>query len=156
MSLQDEALREMRKRVNPEQFLFLTTIYSLAAQGNIHSPLSEELKPGTTGYRLSNIPMNRGMFAVRKELDDLGIARDAMMPFMNRVMMFYGALFRHERKLKKWIRRERNGVHVSESLIKACAVCGIYQDKNGIAQYELKSLKQAAEAYDKREARHAN
>lgn len=117
-------LVSMCQPVNPEHFLYLSQIFSLASHGDIPSPLSDPLPPDSEScYRLSDIPINRGMFAVVGEARSLGIEEYQLRSVMHRLMVYMAAV--QSLQNTAWIKAGSlpGELAVCEHFIRACAVC---------------------------------
>jgi hypothetical protein len=118
----EEFSRQAEHPVDEELFLYCQHVYAAAAhlsmpvENPAYRPLIED--KGKT-YALADIPINRGMLAVLKELR----GRDEMtrQAIMLR-LMHVGEIFGQE-KLKKFFQesKEPGAVMVSEALLRACA-----------------------------------
>lgn len=128
-----DALSHMEEWVNlpvdEDLYLFCSNLYSAAAHMSmpVENPASKQLGiEGLATFAFSDIPVNRGMLAVTKELRDQGIAEPTRFSMCWRVMHFGDVLAERER-FAKWIRpgEEPGAVAVAEALIRACAVARI-------------------------------
>lgn len=119
-----EAVAASRLPVDPEFFLWCQGVYYVAAtlampvQNPEYTriPLDEE-----GGFVLRDIPINRGMLAVAKELRERNASQEATFAVMTRLMHFGEIL--HEGALAPFIKPagDSGELAVSEALIKACA-----------------------------------
>lgn len=110
--------------VDPELFLWCQGIYYAAATmampvrnpEYVRIPLNEK-----GGFVLKDMPINRGMLAVAKELRERKVSEETTMAMMTR-LMHLGDILR-EAALAPFIKRTGNSDEhsVSEAVIKACA-----------------------------------
>ena len=110
--------------VDPELFLWCQGVYYAAATMAMpvqnpeytRIPLNEK-----GGFVLKDMPINRGMLAVAKELRERKASEETKMAMMTRLMHF-GDILR-EPALAPFIKRtgDSDALSVSEALIKACA-----------------------------------
>lgn len=121
--------------VDPELFLWCSNVYSAAA--HLTMPVENpENRPVVefegNAYSFSDLPINRGMLAVMKELRDRGISEKERMCFGARIMHF-GEVLR-AKKLQKFMKQGDNAeaLLVSEALIRACASAKISVSRNRI------------------------
>jgi len=121
--------------VDPELYVYCNQIYS-AAVGMKMPTESPSKKPafkdeGNT-YVFSDIPVNRGMLAVSKELSEMDLAEAQRLSIMTRVMQF-GELLRNS-VLEEFLKPgpTEDEIMVSEALIKACATAKILVDEDNI------------------------
>jgi hypothetical protein len=110
--------------VDPELFLWCSGIYSGAAQlaMPVQNPAAKPVvEHDGKVYSLSDIPINRGILAVMKELREHGASEDVRKSMVWRLMHFGEVL--EKPALSAFIRPgdEPGAVSVSEALIKACA-----------------------------------
>lgn len=149
----DKFLRGMLLPVDPENFLYLSQIYSLAAHGDIPSKLADDLPAHLDGepvLRFTNIPENRGALAVRDEARDLGLSDDDLMPMLHRIMLHIDAVKRMDKS--QWIKpSDDGGVMVAESFLKACAVCKFKKSGNTYL-FDIEDLASHASNFDIDEA----
>ena len=111
--------------VDAEFFLWCSGIYSAAAHLSmpVENPASRPIfADGDKTYAFSDIPLNRGMLAVMKELTERGSSEDEKMAMCSRLMHF-GEVFGAHKELEPFLKKGDKGdeVLVSEALIKACA-----------------------------------
>lgn len=119
-----EAARQSMEPVDPELFLWCQGVYYAAASLSMpvqnpeytRVPLDEK-----GGFVLKDMPMNRGMLAVLKELRERNAPENVKMAMMARLMHF-GEIMRAP-ALAPFIKPTGNGdeLSVSEAVIKACA-----------------------------------
>jgi hypothetical protein len=122
--------------VDPDLFVWCCNVYQAAA--NLSMPVDNpeslaKFSAGERGYVLSDIPLNRGMLAVMKELDDRAIGDDERMAMSWRIM-HYGQIFDHIDKLGEFIKEgdTPDSVMVSEALIKACASARFIESEDNL------------------------
>ena len=131
-----ELARASADPVDSELFLWCQGIYQAAAALNmpIENPAARPLiTVGDMSYAFADIPMNRGMLAVMKELSERGLSDEQKMAVSWRLMHF-GEIFRHQEKLQAFIKVGDNPgeLQVSEALIKACATARIVSSDNDV------------------------
>ena len=118
-----ELVKSSSDPVDPELYLWCHGVYQAAAQMTmpVENPGARPLfADGDKTYSFSDIPMNRGMLAVMKELRERGQTQAQSMAMTSRLMHF-GELLTNK-KLKAFVKPgEDGGLLVSEALIKACA-----------------------------------
>jgi len=123
-------LEKMAEKVNlpvdEDLFLYCSNLYSTAASFAMPVENPEEKKIhikdiGTFGFK--DMPMNRGMLAITKELREQGIAENIRFSIGIRVMHF-GQVLEARDRFSQWIRPkdEDDSVDVAEALIRACAL----------------------------------
>ncbi len=117
--------------VDPELFLWCSGIYQAAAGLSmpVENPGSRPLfTHNDKTYSLSDMPINRGMLAVMKELRERGVSQDEKMAITFRLMHF-GEIFNSE-LLRPFIKQseEPESVMISEALIKACATAKLVHE----------------------------
>jgi len=122
--------------VDPELFLWCQGIYHAAASlsMSVENPAAKPLfSDGDKTYAFSDIPINRGMLAVMKELRELGLSEEQKMAISWRIMHF-GDIFKHQHKLQAFIKNADSleEIQVSEALIKACATARIVTTKKNV------------------------
>ena len=110
--------------VDPDLFLWCQSVYYAAATMAMpvqnpeytRIPLNEK-----GGFVLKDMPINRGMLAVAKELRERKMPEETKMAMMTRLMHF-GDILR-EAALAPFIKRtgDSDELSVSEAVIKACA-----------------------------------
>lgn len=121
--------------VDPEAYLYCYQVYSAAAgmKMPMESPSKKPiLKDGDSVYSLSDIPMNRGMLAISKELNELDFSEQQRKSMMTRIMEFGELLDRKE--LSEFVKPapRKVDIMVSAALIKACATAKMYVDEGRI------------------------
>ncbi|MBC8641565.1 hypothetical protein IAG25_32600 [Caballeronia sp. EK] len=115
--------------VDEDLFLFCTNLYTAAARMTmpVENPEARPITiEGMGTFAFKDIPMNRGMMAVTKELIDQGVDEPTRTSMCWRVMNFGDVLNEGER-FARWFRAgDRPGaVSVAEALIRAGAVAKI-------------------------------
>lgn len=100
---------------------------------------------GDKTYAFSDIPINRGMLVVMKELRERGLTEEQRMAFSWRIMHF-GSIFKHQKKLGAFIKHgdSYGEVMVSEALIKACATARIITTKKD-AHFDIDDVARIAQ-----------
>lgn len=134
--------------VDPELFLWCQGIYHAAASlaMPVENPSAKPLiTDGDKTYAFADIPMNRGMLAVMKELREHGLTDDQKMAMSWRIMHF-GDIFKHQNKLQAFIKKSENAgeLQVSEALIKACATARILTSKKKVC-YDINDVARIAQ-----------
>lgn len=134
MSLTDLA-KSSTDPVDPELYLWCQGIYAAAAQMSmpVENPAARPVfeNAGKT-YSFSDIPMNRGMLAVMKELRERNMTQEQSMAMTSRLMHFGEVLT--NKKVAKFVKPGEDGaLMVSEALIKACATARITITKKRFA-----------------------
>jgi hypothetical protein len=138
--------------VDPEQFKFCFTLMGAAASGAMVTPTPRPLLiEGVGEVSLKNIPLNRGMLAVSKHLQDVYPHPPGEMPSQIHATMFrlmsFGDFLRdclkrgHPRS-KQLIIAQNDGAEIHEALIEAGATAPIDHEEGFAAD----SLFQVAEA----------
>lgn len=131
-----ELAKSAAEPVDPDLFLWCQGIYQAAASLTmpVESPAAKPMfvHKGQS-YSFSDIPINRGMLAVIKELRERGLSDDQRMAMSWRLMHF-GDIFKHKEKLTAFIKPgEKPGeLQVSEALIKDCATARIVSSKKNV------------------------
>lgn len=146
-SLSDLA-KSCAEPVDPDLFLWCQGIYHAAASLSmpVENPAAKPLfSDGDKTYAFSDIPINRGMLAVMKELRERGLSEEQKMALSWRIMHF-GDIFKHQNKLQAFI---KNGdspeeLQVSEALINACATARIITTKKN-ARYDINDVARIAQ-----------
>lgn len=110
--------------VDPELFLWCSNLYGAAAHMSmpVENPAEKKLQIEDRTYAFADIPVNRGMLAVGKELHERDMPEQERMDLMMRLLHF-GEIFEHRDQLQVFMQPGDgdDGVMVSEALIKACA-----------------------------------
>lgn len=125
MSLNKKIKLMTTASVDPDLFVWCSNVYQAAA--NLSMPVGNpasiaKFRDGESGYVPSDIPMNRGMLAVMKELSDRDVSDDERMALSWRIMHL-GQVFDHMDRLTEFVKEgdSPGSVMVSEALMKACA-----------------------------------
>ncbi len=125
MSLNEKLKLMTTASVDPDLFVWCSNVYQAAA--NLSMPVENpasiaKFRDGESGYVPSDIPVNRGMLAVMKELSDRDVGDDERMALSWRIMHF-GQVFDHMDRLTEFVKEgdSPSSVMVSEALMKACA-----------------------------------
>lgn len=134
--------------VDPELFLWCEGIYHAAASlaMPVENPAAKPLiADGDKTYAFADIPMNRGMLAVMKELRERGLTDEQKMAMSWRLMHF-GDIFKHQNKLQAFIKKGENAgeLQVSEALIKACATARVLTSKKKV-RYDINDVARIAQ-----------
>lgn len=134
--------------VDPEIFLWCHGIYHAAASLSMpmENPAAKPIfADGDNTYAFADIPINRGMLAVMKELRERGLNEEQKMAVSWRIMHF-GDIFRQRKKLQAFIKDgdSPGELQVSEALIKACATARIIRTKND-AHYDINDVVRIAQ-----------
>lgn len=111
--------------VDPDLFVWCYGIYEAAASLSmpVENPAAKPLfADGDKTYSFKDIPMNRGMLAVMKELNDRGLSEEQKMAFGLRLMNS-GDIFKYRAELQNFFKDgdEPGVVLISEAIVKACA-----------------------------------
>ncbi|MDN4572010.1 hypothetical protein DBB29_00745 [Pandoraea cepalis] len=134
-------------RVDEDLYLYCHNLYAVAADMRmpVENPESRKVTVGEFGtIAFSDIPLNRGMLAVTKELEEQGMDHQTRFAMCWRIMHF-GDLLAETDRLSKWIRpgEEPGALNVSEALIRACAHARIdIDEQNG--SFDLDDLARRA------------
>ena len=140
--------------VDPELYLWCHGVYHAAAELSmpVENPEARALiqHDGKT-FALSDIPINRGMLAVMKELRERGLTEEQKMAVTCRLMHFGEVL--KKKRLQPFIKKgEQPGdLLVSEALIKACATAKVVATKKSFRFDEADVAKIAQEITDAEE-----
>ena len=119
-------IADMSLAVDPDTFLFMSNIYQAAARLTMPTdnpaarPIFQD-KAGKT-YSFADIPMNRGMLAVTKQLRELSI--EPTQPYLAR-LMHLGEVLEQREKFAEFFKpsdEDDGSVMVAGPLIMACAV----------------------------------
>ena len=134
--------------VDPDLFLWCQGIYHAAATLSIpvENPAAKPLfTNGDKTYAFSDIPINRGMLAVMKELRERGLSEEQRMALSWRLMHF-GDIFKYQKKLQAFIKNGDNPgeLQVSEALIKACATARLIITKKNV-RYDITDVARIAQ-----------
>jgi hypothetical protein len=135
-----EAMKRIRedieRTVDEDLFLYCSNIYSAAA--NMTMPVENPsarpiINDGDKTYAFSDIPVNRGMLAVNKELTEMNMGPEVKYPMTLRLMHFGDVLLPNP-LLEKWIKPndEPDSLSVAECLIRACAKAKLIVDNEHI------------------------
>jgi hypothetical protein len=143
-----ELAKSCAEPVDPDLFLWCQGICHAAASLSmpVENPAAKPLfSDGDKAYAFSDIPINRGMLAVMKELRERGLSEEQRMAISWRIMHF-GDIFKHQNKLQAFI---KNGdgpgeLQVSEALIKACATARIITTKKNV-RYDINDVARIAQ-----------
>ncbi|WP_104429743.1 hypothetical protein [Methylobacter tundripaludum] len=143
--------------VDPDLFLWCQGIYHAAASLSmpVENPAAKPLfTDGDKTYAFSDIPINRGMLAVMKELREPELSEELREPELSEEqrmaiswrLMHFGDIFKHQEKLQAFI---KNGdspgeLQVSEALIKACATARIITTKKNV-RYDIDDVTRIAQ-----------
>jgi len=150
-------LEKMVERVNlpvdEELFMYCSNLYSAAASLAMPVENPEEKKlyiEGMGNFGFKDMPMNRGMLAITKELREQGIAEDVRFSMGIRIMHF-GQVLEARNRFAQWIRPkdEDGSVDVAEALIRACAIAK-FQLTEGEMNFDLDDVELHASAIEKR------
>jgi hypothetical protein len=122
--------------VDPELFLWCQGTYHAAASlaMPVENPAAKPMfTDGDKTYSFADIPLNRGMLAVMKELRERGLTEEQKMAMSWRLMHF-GDIFKHQSKLQAFIKKGENAgeLQVPEALIKACATARVLNSKKKV------------------------
>ncbi len=133
--------------VDPQLFLWCSNVYSAAAHlaMPVENPENQPiLELEGKVYSFSDMPINRGMLAVMKELRDRGVSEDDRMAFAARLMHFGEVL--QSKKLQKFMKKgeEPGTLMVSEALVRACATARMKISKNRI-RYDISEIQRIAQ-----------
>lgn len=150
-------LEKMAEKVNlpvdEDLFLYCSNLYSAAASFAMPVENPEEKKihiqdVGTFGFK--DMPMNRGMLAITKELREQGIAEDIRFSLGNRIMHF-GHVLEARDRFPQWIRSKDkdDSVDVAEALIRACALAKFILTDDDLV-FDLDDVELHASAIGKR------
>lgn len=150
-------LEKMAEKVNlpvdEDLFLYCSNLYSAAASFAMPVENPEEKKIyiidlGTFGFK--DIPINRGMLAITKELREQGVAENIRFSMGIRVMHF-GQVLEARERFEQWIRprSEDDSVDVAEALIRACALAKFKLTDDDLV-FDLDDVKLHASAIEKR------
>ena len=137
----------MTQPVDPEIFLWCSSIYGAAANRTMimESPANKPVfQIENEVYSFTDIPVNRGMLAVTKELRDMDVTDDQRASICTRIMHF-GEIF-DKKKLRKFIKKGDSieQVFVSEALIRACAEAK-FKFKNSHCKFDISELARIAQ-----------
>lgn len=115
----------MTAPVDPELFLWCSNIYSVAAHMSmpVENPASRPaFEYDDQVYAFADIPMNRGMLAVMKEMSERGCSVAEKQAMCGRLMHF-GEIFAGHPQLAPYFKPadEDGAIMVSEALVRACA-----------------------------------
>jgi hypothetical protein len=135
--------------VDPELFLWCQGVYCAAATMAMpvqnpeytRVPLNEK-----GGFVLKDMPINRGMLAVLKELRERKASEETKMAMMTRLMHF-GDILR-EAALATFIKRrgDSDELSVSEAVIKACATAKLVVINDRI-RFDIDDLARIAQQF---------
>lgn len=142
-----EALLDATASVDPELFLWCSGVYSAAAHLAMPVPNpSSGPKYEFEGkvYAFADMPVNRGMLAVSKELHERGLGQRESMAVMMRLMHFGEVLTSPELAEFRRPAEKDGSVDVSEALIKACATAKIIVTRKGDSHFDVKDLARIA------------
>lgn len=134
--------------VDPDLFLWCQGVYHAAASLSmpVENPAAKPvIADGDKTYAFSDIPINRGMLAVMKELRERGLPEEQRMAMSWRLMHF-GDIFKHQKKLHAFIKHgdSPGELEVSEALIKACATARIITTKKNV-HYDIADVARIAQ-----------
>lgn len=150
-------LEKMAEQVNlpvdEDLFLYCSNLYSAAASLAMPVENPEEKKihikdRGTFGFK--DIPMNRGMLAITKELREQGIPENIRFSLGIRIMHF-GQVLEARDRFRQWIRPrdEDDSIDVAEALIRACALARFNLTDDDLV-FDLDDIGLHASAIEKR------
>lgn len=146
MDWRAEFQRIAKVHIDPDVFTFCSNIYHHAARLTmpVENPAAKTLfVDGDKGYALADIPLNRGMLAVMKELREQGHPEDVKHAVAMRLMHF-GEIFGKE-ELQPFLKEgDAPGyMMVSEALVKACASAQfIFEDEH--VRFDIADVAQIA------------
>ena len=145
-------LAEMCGPVDAKLFMYCSEIYGAAAHMSmpVENPSFKKFKVGESFIALTDIPVNRGMLAVTKELRELKVSDQVKAAMVSRLLHF-GEIFEHA-ECKPWIKEssEQGSVMVSECLMRACAEAKI-NVTNDRLRLDIPDLVRLAEQYEAEE-----
>lgn len=122
-TLKDVALAMYSRASDPETFAFALGVYSAAFMG--HSPNSHvpPPPPDATGYSFADIPINRGMLAVMREMQHL--SHDDRTTLCARIMEVSQtvSMASEDERFSEHLIWTPTHMNVSNSFINAMAVC---------------------------------
>ena len=149
--------RTLTGPVDPDLFLWCSNVYSAAAHLTmpVENPAS---RPAFAiegkVYSFSDLPVNRGMLAVMKELKDRSVPEEDRMAFATRLMHFGEVL--KSKNLQKFMKQgnEPGALMVSEALIRACATARMKVTRKRIG-YDVSDVARIAQQLTDEDAANA-
>lgn len=141
--------------VDPDLFLWCSNVYSAAAHMTmpVENPATRPaFELDGSVYSFSDLPINRGMLAVMRELKDRAVSEEDRMAFATRLMHFGAVL--QSKKLQKFMKQgeEPGALMVSEALIRACATAKMKVTRSRIGYVVADVARIAQQLTDEEEA----
>lgn len=150
-------LERMAEKVNlpvdEDLYLYCSHLYSAAASfaTPVENPEEKNIHVQDVGiFGFKDMPINRGMLAITKELREQAIAEDIRFSLGNRIMHF-GQVLEARDRFPRWIRSidEHDSVDVAEALIRACALAKFVLTDDDLV-FDLDDVELHASAIEKR------
>lgn len=139
--MQNSFMQQMLAPADAAIFLEMTQVFQAAAR----VPLPD--RPGP-GYKLTDIPMNRGLLAATSAMRKRGDAPAVTMPVLSRLMNL-GDIFEQAEYFGHFIRAGSGEgcVEVSEALLRAAAVARMLSDDDGV-RFDLADVLAHAQRFE--------
>lgn len=153
--MDNKELAAMLEPVDPQLFLYCSGLYSAAAhlQMPVENPENRPIHfDDGTAIALTDIPVNRGMLAVTKELREQKVSEETKAAMVTRLLHF-GEILDAKGALAEWIKPSdaEGALSVSEAVILACASARLIVENDHI-RYDVEDVARIAKQYDDEEA----
>lgn len=149
-------IAEMAARpLDPDLFLWCANIYQAAARMTmpVENPAAKKIQIGEKTMSFTDIPINRGMMAVMKELGERNAPQDDRMAMAWRLMHF-GEIFEHaDGELAEFFRPAEDdpeAKEISTAVIKACATARMIIDGESV-EWDIPDVIRIAREIEKSE-----
>ncbi|WP_334037765.1 hypothetical protein [Burkholderia gladioli] len=146
--------------VDEDLYLYCSNLYVAAAHLSmpVENPGAKKLRiEGVGTLAFADLPINRGMLAVTKELSEQGVDQPLRFSMCWRIMHF-GDVIAETERFANWIRpgTEQGEIEVAEALIRACATARIDMS-NDKGSFDMDDVARLAAEIDARlEANESN
>lgn len=124
--MDQEKLADMLNiQFNEDQYFYCLTLYQAAAGMSmpVENPETREIQiEGHGTIAFTDLPMNRGLLAVSKELTDQGMGQREHMAMLSRVMHF-GNILEAKDRFARWFQpsSEQDSLLIDEAIMRAGA-----------------------------------
>lgn len=137
MSAASFLAKTANRPVDPDLFLWCTNIYQAAAGMTmpVENPATKKIMVGERTLSFTDIPINRGMMAVMKELGERNASQEDRMAIAWRLMHFGEIFKRADQELAEFFRTPEDdpeSKEISTAVIKACATARMIIDGESV------------------------
>lgn len=153
MSAASFLAKTANRPVDPDQFLWCANIYQAAARMTmpVENPATKKIQIGEKTMSFTDIPINRGMMAVMKELGERNASQEDRMAIAWRLMHF-GEIFKHaDKELAEFFRPAEDdpeAKEISTAVIKACATARMIVEEKSV-EWDIPDLIRIARELEK-------